>query len=343
MVNIRDVAKRAGVAPITVSRVVNNSGSVNQATRDRVQQAIDELHYVPNTLAKSLRSRQSHTIALVLSDITNPFWTTVARGVEDAAAVNGFHTILCNTDENPDKEATYITLLLQRRVDGIIIAPTTPDKDRLALLKQYQIPSVLIDRRVDGFKTDMVYGDSLEGARLLTEHLIGLGHQRIALVNGPGTISSAQDRAAGYCAALRQHELLVDESLMLQGEFKQASGYQLTRQLLARDTRPTAIFAANNFIAVGALHALREAGLRVPEDMALVCFDDIPPASAVAPFLTVVAQPAYEMGETSARLLIERLSAKRKLKPREVVLAPKLVVRLSCGQELRDKSTAPAG
>ncbi len=335
MVNIRDVARRAGVAPITVSRVINNSSNVHPATRARVQKAIAELHYVPNTLAKSLRSRQSHTIALILSDITNPFWPTVARGVEDAAAERGFHTILCNTDENPDKEATYLNLLLQRRVDGIIIAPTTNDKDRLALLKRQQVLCVLIDRRVDGFKADVVYGDSREGARLLVEHLLGLGHERIALINGPSSISSAQDREEGYRTALRQRHVRIDENLILRGDFKQDSGYQLTRKIMTRRPRPTAIFAANNFIAIGALQALREVGLRVPEDMALVCMDDIPHVSEIDPFLTVAVQPAYEMGATAARLLIERLTARRNLRPREVVLPPTLIIRRSCGQELR--------
>lgn len=331
MVNLRDVAKLADVAPITVSRVINQSGSVKPATRERVQKAIDELHYVPNTLAQSLRSKQTHTIALLLSDITNPFWTTIARGVEDAAAEKGFHTILCNTDEDPEKEATYLNLLLQRRVDGIVIAPTTNDKLRLSGLKRHQLPCVLIDRRVDGFKSDVVCGDSRGGAEALTEHLIRLGHRRIALVNGPSAISSAADRAEGYRAALRAHHIAVDEDLIVQGEFKQDSGYQIVKRLATGARRPTAIFAANNLIAVGALQALREMGLPVPKAMALVCFDDIPYASAIDPFLTVIAQPAYEMGRTAARLLLERLAATRNIRAREVVLVPELVVRQSCG------------
>jgi LacI family transcriptional regulator len=332
MVNIKDVAKLAGVAPITVSRVINHSGSVNPATRERVQKAIDELHYVPNTLAQSLRSKQTHTIALLLSDITNPFWTTIARGVEDAAAEKGFHTILCNTDEDPEKEATYLNLLLQRRVDGIVIAPTTNDKNRLAALKRQQLPCVLVDRRVDGFKSDVVCGDNRAGAELLTEHLISRGHRQIALVSGPASISSATERAEGYRAAQRKHHIAIQEDLIIQGEFKQESGYQIVKRLAERQPCPTAIFAANNLIAVGALQALRELGLRVPEDMALVCFDDIPYASAIEPFLTVAAQPAYEMGKTAAQLLLERMAATRNIRTREVVFAPELVVRQSSGQ-----------
>jgi LacI family transcriptional regulator len=335
MTNIRDVAKLAGVAPITVSRVVNGAESVTEDTRQRVQHAIDQLHYVPNTLARSLRSHQTNTIALIVSDLTNPFWTTVARGVEDTAAENDFRTILCNTDENPVKETNYLNLLVERRVDGVIIAPATREKKRLALLKQLQVPCVLIDRRVEGFKADRVYGDSRTGARLLIDHLIGLGHRRIALINGPTTISSAQDRADGYRESLETHGLVMEESLIFQGEFKQESGYRLVKQALTCEPRPTAVFAANNFIAIGAWQALQEAGLRVPEDMALVCIDDVPYLSAIDPFLTVAAQPAYEMGESAARLLVERLTTNQAGKMREVVLTPQLIIRRSCGQGQR--------
>ncbi len=335
MTNIRDVAKLAGVAPITVSRVINGADSVTEDTRQRVQYAINQLHYVPNTLARSLRSRQSHTIALIVSDITNPFWTTIARGVEDTAAENDYRTILCNTDENPAKETNYLNLLVERRVDGVIIAPATREKKRLVLLKQLQVPCVLIDRRVDGFKADQVYGDSRAGARLLIDHLIGLGHRHIALVNGPDTISTAQDRAEGYRMSLEAHGYAVEENLIFQGDFKQESGYRLTQQVIAYDPRPTAIFAANNFIAIGVLQALQEAALRVPEDIALVCIDDVHYLSAIDPFLTVAAQPAYEMGESAARLLIERLTTHRAGKAREVVLPPQLIIRRSCGQGQR--------
>jgi LacI family transcriptional regulator len=334
MSNIRDVAKLAGVAPITVSRVVNGGVGVTEETRHRVQHAIDQLHYVPNTLARSLRSRQSHTIALIMSDITNPFWTTVARGVEDTAAENDYRTMLCNTDESQAKEANYLSVLVERRVDGVIVAPVTREKKNLALLRQQQVPCVLIDRRVDGFKVDTVYGDSRHGAQLLIDHLIAVGHRRIALINGPSTISSAQDRADGYRESLAAHGLPMNEGLIFQGDFKQDSGCRLAKSALACDPRPTAIFAANNFIALGVLQALQEMELRVPEDMALVCIDDLPYHSAIDPLLTVAAQPAYEMGKAAARLLVERLTTHRTGKVREVVLPPQLIIRRSCGQGL---------
>jgi LacI family transcriptional regulator len=334
MPNIRDVAKLAGVSPITVSRVINGRAGVTEETRQQVQHAIDLLHYVPNTLARSLRSRQSHIIALIMSDITNPFWTTVTRGVEDTAAENHYHVVLCNADENAAKEASYLSLLVERRVDGIIVASATGEKTNLDLLKQQQVPFVLIDRRVAGLKADAVYGDSRRGARLLIDHLIAVGHRRIALVNGPSTISSAQDRAEGYRESLAAHGLPLDEGLMFQGDFKQASGVRLAKLALACDPPPTAIFAANNFIALGVLQALHEASLRVPEDMAVVCIDDLPYLSALDPLLTVAAQPAYEMGAAAARLLVERLTTQWTGKAREIVLPPQLIIRRSCGQGL---------
>ncbi len=342
MVTIRDVAKLAGVAPITVSRVMNDSSEVSAATRERVKKAIEELHYLPNTLAKSLRSKQTHTIALVVSDITNPFWTTIARGVDDMATRNGFHVILGNTDESPEKEANYINILLQRRVDGIIIAPTTNDKKRLAVLKRQKVPCVLIDRQVDGFKSDVVHSNTCEGAHRLTQHLLNLGHRRIAIVTGPASVSTAEDRVRGYSQAMRECGVPDQEQTIERSNYKQDGGYASVRTLLNREPRPTAIIAANNFMAIGALQAIIQAGLRVPEDIALACFDDIPHLSTIYPFLTVVDQPAYEMGATSAQLLIDRLTAHKHRKVREVVLETELIIRKSCGQGLR-RELEPAG
>ncbi len=335
MITIRDVAKLAGVAPITVSRVVNRLPGVTDATRARVEKAIADLHYVPNAMAKSLRSKQTHTIALVLSDVTNPFWTTVARGVEDVAAQRGFHVILCNTDENREKEAKYIGILLERRVDGIIIAATTSEKKNLAPLKRQNVSCVLIDRRVEGFKADAVRSDGITGARHLVEHLLNLGHRHIAIVMGPEHVSTSDERFEGFCQALQEHGLSVEPNLVKLGSYKQDTSDQIVSELLLARPRPTAIFAFNNLMAVGVLKALREAGLGVPEDMALVCFDDIPHASLIYPFLTVCAQDANKMGVVSAELLIDRIQGKaHPRKFREIILDTQLIVRKSCGQGL---------
>lgn len=341
MVTIRDVARKAQVSPVTVSRVLNQSGPVSDETERRVLAAIEALHYVPNVLARGLRSRRTHTIALVITDVTNPFWTTVARGVEDKAVENGFSVILCNTDEDPEKERDYIEVLLQKRVDGIIIAPTGREASSHTALLDGMIPYVLIDRCVLGSGADVVYGDSVGGAYELIKHLVQVGHRCIGLITGPAHVSTADDRLAGYRRALDDFGIPFDPELVLRGDYDEESGYELTKRLLSLPRRPTAIFAGNNFIAVGAIRALRDAGLQVPQDMAVVTFDEIPQLSVVYPFLTVAAQPAYEMGTIAAQMLLERLAGMAGER-REVVLKTQLVIRASSGGPMQVSSATSA-
>ena len=331
MPTIRDVAERAGVSPITVSRVINNSGYVSQETRLRVEAAIAELQYVPNSLARSLRFKRTHTLALVLTDITNPFWTTVARGVEDVASQCGFNVILCNTDENEAKQSEYLNVLLQKQVDGFLLVPARSTPDPIVLIQSQKVPTVVLDRQVPGAQVDIVRGDSEGGAYQLVRLLLSLGHRRIAMLSGPVSISTAADRVTGYCRALQELGLEAQAELICYGEYTQESGYQMAQKVLSLIPRPTALFAANNFIAIGALRALREAGVHVPEDMALVSFDDIPPAFVIEPFLTVAAQPAYEMGRRATELLLARLSGQAPPECQEIVLPTEIIVRRSSG------------
>jgi LacI family transcriptional regulator len=331
MPTIHDVARRAGVAPTTVSRVLNDSGYVSNKTRERVEAAIAELGYVPNTLARSLRFKKTNTLALVLPDITNPFWTTVARGVEDAASDRGFNVILCNTDESEAEQAKYLTVLLQKQIDGIVLAPARSTAEPVEMIQKQSVPVVVLDRRVPCTQVDVVRGDSERGAYRLVRHLLTLGHRRIAMLTGPQGVSTAEDRVSGYRQALAETGLDADSDLVYYGEFTQASGYELTQQVLTATLRPTALFAANNFIAIGSLRALRDAGLRVPEDLTLVSFDDLPPVFVVDPFLTVAAQPAYEMGHQATELLLTRLSGQALTEYQEIVLPTEIIVRRSSG------------
>ena len=340
---IGDVAKRAGVSTATVSRVINDAGNVNAATRDRIERAIQDLHYVPNVAARSLRSKRTSTIALLVPDITNPFWTTVARGVEDVAQGGGYSVLLCNTDENPTKQLAYLDVVLSQRVDGVIVAPYDADARNLNKLRDREMPTVIIDRRINGWEVDSVYGDSVGGARALVQHLIRQGHTRIAILTGPPNTSTSEDRVAGYRLALSEANLPIDERLIRRGEYRVASGEQMARQLFDEGLKPTAIFAANNAIAMGVMDALQRRGLRVPQDIALVCFDELPEASRFFPFLTVVAQPAYDMGMNAAQLLISRLDAEVSLQPRQVVLPTRLIKRYSCGEHLADNISGQVG
>lgn len=333
MATIREVAKRAGVAPITVSRVLNNSGYVQAATRARVEEAAAALNYVPNMLAHSFRSNRTQTLALVLTDITNPFWTTVARGVEDVANGEGFNVIFCNTDENPAKQAQYLDMLLRRRVDGVLLVPadSVSDDGRRAVraLQAQQVKVVVLDRRIDGVEVDSVRGDSVGGARQLTEHLLALGHRVIGCLSGPTNLSVTVERVSGYCQALQAAGIVVDARLIRYGAFTAESGHAQTCALLGLAPRPSALFAANNFLAIGALAALREAGLRTPEDLSLVVFDDLPASYVAEPFLTVAAQPAYELGAAAARLMLARIQGDGDAPATELVLPTQLMLRAS--------------
>src|SRR5512133_1256590 len=306
MTTIRDVAKAAGVAPITVSRVINNTGYIREQTRERVLAAVKELGYVPNSLALSLRWKQTGILALVLTDITNPFWTTVARGVEDAASQAGLSIILCNTDEDEHKQERYLNVMLQRRVDGVLLVPVNGDPAAVDLIQRQSTPLVILDRRTPGAAVDVVRCDSEGGAYQLTQHLIALGHRRIAMLSGPQSASSAVDRAAGYRKALSENGIQAEQ--ILYGSFSVESGYQMARQALESQPCPTALFAGNNFIAIGALKYLRERGIQVPGEISLVGFDDLPQSLVVDPFLTAAAQPAYEMGFKATQRLLQHLT-----------------------------------
>ena len=331
MSTINDVARLADVSTMTVSRVVNRSDYVSAATRARVERAIVELGYVPNALARQFRSKRTKTIALVMADITNPFFTTVARGVEDVAGPRGFGVLFCNTDESETREVEYVSMLVQRQVAGVLLVPASSSSRSLAILGAQQVPVVIVDRRVRSHRVDVVRGDSLAGAHALGQHLIQLGHRRIAILAGRKTVSTSVDRVTGFTRALAAAGITQDPRLVRYGGYHQSEGYAMALEVLEERPAPTAIFAANNFIAVGAMRAIREAGLHAPDDLSIVGFDDLPPDWSMDPFLTVVAQPAYTFGQRAAELLLERIDGQAPDNAREFVLPGELIVRRSSG------------
>jgi LacI family transcriptional regulator len=331
MATINDVAKLAGVSTMTVSRVLNNSKHISAETRARVEQAIATLGYVPNALARSLRFKQSNMIALILSDITNPFFTAVARGVEDVARAHDLSVIFCNTDESEVEELKYLQLLLQRQIDGCLLVPSSNAQESLMLLRSKMVPCVVLDRRVADGQVDCVRCDSEDGAFQLVQHLIALGHRRIAMLSGPPHVSTASERVLGYRRALEDAGLPIDENLIVFGQYSEESGYQMAQQVLAYDSRITGCFAANNFIAFGALQAFREAKLRIPDHISLVSFDDIAYANTLEPFFTAMTQPAYQIGLRAAEMLLERLNGEGPEQAREVLLPIELVIGQSSG------------
>jgi LacI family transcriptional regulator len=330
MSTINDVAKRAGVSTMTVSRVVNHSGYTSPATRARVERAVAELGYVPNALARGLRFKQTKTIALILTDITNPFFTTLARGVEDTANQAGFTVIFCNTDESEVKEHKYLQTLLQQQVDGILLVPARSTLESVKLIKKQNTPVVVMDRRMPlQADVDVVRCDSEEAAHRLVRMLIGLGHRRIACLSGPKTVSTAEDRVAGYRRALREAGLVEHKNLVLRGSFTQENGYEMAKSVLQVAPPPSAVFAAHNYFAPGVLKRARELALRVPGDLSVVAFDDLPSTLANEPFLTAAVQPAYEMGQEATKLLLARLSGSAPDECQEQILPIAIVPRAS--------------
>ena len=331
-VTIRDVARRAGVSPMTVSRVINDSALVSAGTRRRVEDAIGELGYVPSRLARGLTARRTGTLAVIVPDVANPFFTLIVRGAEDVARRAGYRVILCDTRGDLAVEREVIEEMLAHRVEGILIAPVNDrSREHLRRLTAFNVPFVLVDRTVRGVDADTVLGDSADGAQRLVEHLLSLGHRRVGMIVESDDVSTARDRRRGYETALQAAGLLVDPELVVRARVDPEGGREGMRRLLTLDEPPTAVFTVNNLVAVGAIEAVRGAGLEVPDDVALVCFDDIEYASRLYPFLTVMEQPAETFGTLSTQLLLERIENRAPERSRVVVLPAQFVVRRSCG------------
>jgi LacI family transcriptional regulator len=307
---------------------------VKKETRERVEAAIEELGYIPNTLGLSLRFKQTMTLAVVITDITNPFWTTMARGIEDVAQANGYSIILCNTDESEAKQEQYLQMLLRRRIDGILLVPATSSPDPIKLIQKMNIPVVVLDRQIPDIEVDLVRSDTEEGAYQLTKHLLSLGHRNSTMLAGPKEISTAIDRTDGFCRAFHEIDLEVCDGQIIWGEFTQEAGYDMAQQALQNATRPTALFAANNFVAIGAMRALQENNVDVPGEIAIVAVDDIPPAFTIKPFLTVAKQPAREMGKQATNLILERINGDAERPYQQVVLSTEMIIRTSSGDHL---------
>jgi LacI family transcriptional regulator len=336
MPTVLDVAKRAGVSPMTVSRVVNGSGPVSPRLRARVEKALKETGYVPNTVARNLRTKRTDTIGLVMPDITNPFFTHVVRGMEVAARAAGRYLLLTNTDQRPDEEQRVVSILLQRQVDGLLAIPAGGCADTVRRCQEAGVPLVIVDRRPEISGVDVVRADAEGGAYHLGRLLASLGHRHMAVLTGPEYVPTAVDRAAGFSKALEEAGL--PAPAVIYGDFSLEAGHDMTRQLMQEQPRPTAVFAANNFIAIGTQHALEELDLRIPEDVALVGLDDLPTEMVTFPFLTVAAQPAEEMGRRAVELLLRRIKDPGG-QPEEIVLPTELTIRRSSGDPVAVPAT----
>jgi LacI family transcriptional regulator len=330
MARLVDVAKRAGVSVSTASYVVTGSRPVSEETRRKVLAAIDEVGYTPDAVARALRSSRSQTVALVVPDIRNPFFTALIDGVEAEARASGQSLLMVNTGEDPDREVAALRDLAAQRVDGFIIGLTrrTP-RDLVENLRASRRPFVLVDRAGPA-DVDQVTVDNEIAAKVMVDHLAGIGHRRIGFVAGVRGISTAEDRLAGYVAGLEAAGIPFDDALVVDGGSKRDLARRAVVEALGRPNRPTALVVSNNDMALGALEAIRQLDLVVPRDIAIVSLDDVPWAGVLPAPLTAVAQPSFAMGREAIRLLLRRIQA-ADAPPRWIKLRPEFVHRQSCG------------
>ena len=331
MSNLTDVARAAGVSIATVSRVISHPEKVTSRTQLEVCKAMKELDYQPNRVARRLRQRggKRHLLGLIIPDIQNPFFAEIARGVEDVAYANQFAVMLCNSDEDLKKESFYLDVMRAESVDGVILPPINDRDPAVTKMAESGMPIVTVDRSLSDSTIDKVEVDNRQGTFDAVAHLIKIGHRRIGLITGRSNVSTARDRKLGYEQALAANEIPVDPDYIRTGDYKQASGVALADELLTLPVPPTALFVANNLMAVGAIEAIHKRGLKIPSDVAIIGFDDLPWADVFDPPLSVVKQPAYEVGRAAAELLLKRLG-NPKLPPARLQLRPRLILRKSC-------------
>lgn len=329
MTTIRDVAEEADVSISTVSHVINNTRYVSDETRARVLAAIKKLNYHQNRLASSLRHRKTHTIGVLLPNSANPYFAQILAGIEAACFDQNYHIILGNANDDPQREQSYLAVLLSRQVDGILLISTGSFERSSKLLSENNTPVVMVDRFADFDTVDEIFTDNRKGGYLATHYLLSLGHTRIGCITGPSHLTPSAVRVKGYEDALIEAGLVPDPGLIATGDFQHKGGYDAAVTLLQVDDKPTAIFACNDLMAVGAIAALLENGHRVPQDISVIGYDDIPLASYANPPLTTIAQPAREIGHLAVERLLQRLDNPL-IAARHEVLPVSLVERESC-------------
>ena len=310
---IQEVARRAKVSVGTVSNVLNDSNAVSSLLQRRVQQAMRDLSYHPNNHARSLKSRRSSVIGIVISDITNPFFPLVLRGVESIIVQHGYMLTIFNTDDDLERERQIFSMLRTHRVDGmlIVVAPNPAnDVSHIVQAMDMGIPVVCLDRTPPGLSVDSVVVDNIRGAAMCVRHLVGLGHRKISIINGSSWLQTARDRYKGYAMVLEEANIKIDRNLVREGDFRFDSGYKMTKDLLLSRTRPTALFVANGTMGLGSLQALNELAISCPDQIALAVFDEIPGGRMLRPRITSVLQPAYDLGVKAGELLISRITNK---------------------------------
>jgi LacI family transcriptional regulator len=331
MNSLKEVAARAQVSTATVSHVINKTAHVSSTLRERVLKAMRQLNYHPNAVARSLKTKRSKTVGMIIPDIANPFFPLVVRGAEDALRHEGYTLILGNSDGDLNKEELYYNTFQSKRVDGIllIVSPSSTPPEYLRRHNRSAAPIVYVDRFHRGLGGDVIMADNAGGSYQAVCHLVDSGHRHIGIITGPLELTNARLRLEGYERALREHQLPITEQLIRTGKFDVQSGYEQTKELLELNERPTAVFVSNALMTLGFLRALKDAGVRCPQDVALVSFDDMDWFDFSQPRISAVAQPAYELGAKAAELLVKRIAGDLSDQPSRRVLPTRLVIRES--------------
>ena len=330
MANMKQIAKKAGVSLGTVSHVLNNTVRVSEPLRKQVLNAVKALGYQPSQLARGLRRDRTNMVGMIIPDVTNPFFTAVVRGAEDVAFAHGHRLILCNTDNDHDKELVHLNALRTYLPAGLLVIPSNFSDltTQAEFYRKAGAAVVCIDRLPRHWEGDAVTASNEEGVYSATKFLIRLRHRRLAMITGPLHLTNAQDRLHGFRRAVREAKLRLSSKCILETTFDRQGGYTKASILLSAQPRPTAIIAGNDLIAFGVLQAIRKAGLRCPEDVSVIGFDDLELSEMTDPPLTTVHQPGYEMGATGAKILLKRLSAEFRA-PERVILDTQLKMRQS--------------
>ncbi len=329
MVTIQDVARKANVSITTVSRVINDKPDVSKETKERINKIIKEMGYKPNSVARGLVLRKTNTLGLLIPDISNPFFPEVARGIEDFAKNNGFSVIFCNTDNKKSEEKKAINLLRSKQVDGIILSLSFKNKEELEKLRKENFPVVQIDREIPDINYPIVKIDNIKSGYKATRYLIESGHTKIAHITGNTDTKTGQDRLEGYKKALEEFDIEINEKWILKGDYSKDSGYREIKRLLKQDEPPTAIFIANDLMAIGTYEALMEKNIKIPDELSIIGHDDIDIASIVNPKLTTLSQPKYKLGQLAAKILISRIEKQKFPENCKSILESELIIRNS--------------
>ncbi len=331
---IKDVARQAGVSTATVSHVINGTRYVSSETQSKVLMAIQELGYRPNNIARSLRGGKTGTVGLIFCDLKSPFFSELFQGIETRLGEKGFDVLVINTGYDIKKEKKALDIFFSKKVDGIILVPVNDQGEHVKFLIQQGIPLVLLDKAIPGIETDLVLVNNFEGSKQMVEYLIGLGHTEIGIISGPLNTTTGKERYKGYVAALKEHQLPIDASFIQISDFTENGGFHAALKFLELANRPSVVYTCNSPMAMGTLEAFKTKNIKIPEEVGLVVFDDLPWFRFVEPPLTSVAQPSFLLGQTAAELVVSRIKKRRKI-IKKVVLKVELRPRLSAGESYR--------